>query len=70
MGVLDGRPGGAGLHTIVNENAEIRGLAMVQAKSYACVQPIFEGIAEGLRQHGHEPTKILYSDDPKRKSME
>jgi hypothetical protein len=51
------------LYTVVNEFGEIGAMQLLHSKSSNSVAPIWRGIAQGLIDHGHDPTAIIYSDN-------
>jgi hypothetical protein len=63
MYALNGKPGGSGLYSIVNEDGQVRAMALVQSKSHASISPLWQGVAQGLQEHGHPKTQLIYSDN-------
>jgi hypothetical protein len=56
MFMQNGRPAGDGLHTMLNDLGQIRGMQLVLNKANTSIRPMLEGIARGLAEHGHAPT--------------
>jgi hypothetical protein len=48
---------------VVNEFEECRAQALTLTKSLSYVAGCFHGIAESLKHHGHEPTRLIYTDN-------
>lgn len=51
-------------YTNVNHFEEIRSLSLVPSKSLAFVIDQLKGVAEGLKEHGHPPCGLVYTDSP------
>ncbi|KAJ7189529.1 hypothetical protein GGX14DRAFT_609136 [Mycena pura] len=64
MGDLKGEQLFIAAYTLLNEFEEVRAHSLTQTKSLAFVKELFERIQEGLKQAGHPPTEIFYTDSP------
>jgi hypothetical protein len=51
-------------YTNVNHFEEIRSLSLVPSKSLAFVVDQLKGVAAGLKEHGHPPCSLVYTDSP------
>ena len=67
MGGLRGERIFNAAYTVVNEFEEVRGHSLTQTKSLEEVKDMFEGIQQGLKDSGNQPTQILYTDSPQGK---
>jgi hypothetical protein len=65
MGGLGGRRLHEASYTGVNEFEQIRILSMVPSKSLSYVSETLERVAAGLKENGHPPCKLVYTDNPK-----
>ncbi|KAF8163895.1 hypothetical protein K438DRAFT_1942002 [Mycena galopus ATCC 62051] len=63
-GKLKGEPIHSALYSVMNENEEVRATTMCLTKAMPFVQGLYEGIEKGLREHGHEPTQVVYCNQP------
>lgn len=64
MGGLNGERIHEASYTNVNHFEEIRSLSLVPSKSLAFVVDQLKGVAEGLKEHGHPPCSLVYTDSP------
>ena len=63
-GKLKGEPIHPALYSVVNENEEVRATTWCLTKAMPFVQGLYKGIEKGLREHGHQPTQVVYCDQP------
>ena len=64
MGGLRGQKIHAAAHTMVNDFEEMRKHALVPSKALEFVEDAFIEVSEGLKQHGHPPCSVVYTDSP------
>ncbi|KIK54977.1 hypothetical protein GYMLUDRAFT_1021476 [Collybiopsis luxurians FD-317 M1] len=64
MGGLKGEPLHTALYSVVNEWEQVRAQSFCLTKSLSFVQGMYERLREGLRAHGHPPTRVIYCDQP------
>ncbi|KAJ7204383.1 hypothetical protein GGX14DRAFT_646836 [Mycena pura] len=64
MGGLRGQKIHAAAHTMVNDFEEMRKHALVPSKALEFVEDTFIEVSEGLKQHGHPPCSVVYTDSP------
>lgn len=64
MGGLNGEHIHEASYTNVNHFEEIRSLSLVPSKSLAFVVDQLKGVAAGLKEHGHPPCSLVYTDSP------
>ena len=64
MGGLNGERIHEASYTNVNHFEEIRSLSLVPSKSLAFVVDQLKGVASGLKEHGHPPCSLVYTDSP------
>jgi hypothetical protein len=64
MGGLNGERIHEASYTNVNHFEEIRSLSLVPSKSLAFVVDQLKGVAAGLKEHGHPPCSLVYTDSP------
>ena len=62
MGGLNGERIHEASYTNVNQLEEIRSLSLVALKSLAFVVDQLKGVAAGLKEHGHPPCGLVYTD--------
>ncbi|KAF8188822.1 hypothetical protein K438DRAFT_1764080 [Mycena galopus ATCC 62051] len=63
-GKLKGESVHTALHSVVNEWEEVRSTILCLTKSMTFVEGTHQGIEQGLKEHGHKPTQVVYSDQP------
>ncbi|KAJ7199194.1 hypothetical protein GGX14DRAFT_401499 [Mycena pura] len=64
MGGLRGEKIHTAAHTMNNEFEEIRKHALVPSKAYDFLEDSFTELDKGLKEHGHPPISVLYTDSP------
>nr|GAT45620.1 predicted protein [Mycena chlorophos] len=64
MGGLRGEKIHTAAYTMNNEFEEIRSHSLVPSKALEFVEDAFIELNEGLKEHGHPVTQLLYSDSP------
>ena len=64
MGGLNGKHIHEASYTNVNHSEEIRSLSLVPSKSLVFVVDQLKGVAAGLKEHGHPPCSLVYTDSP------
>lgn len=64
MGGLNGERIHEASYTNVNQFEEIRGLGMVPSKSLSFVVDHLNGVQNGLKENGHPPCSLVYTDNP------
>lgn len=52
------------LFSLVNEMEEIRTQAFALTKGFSILPGVFEGVSNGLKEHGHPATSIYACDNP------
>lgn len=63
MGGLKGQWIHEAFYTNVNHFEEIRSLSMVSSKSLAFVANQLKAVAMGLKENGHPPCSLIYTDN-------
>lgn len=64
MGGLNGERIHEASYTNVNQFEEIRGLGMVPSKALSFVVDHLTGVQNGLKENGHQPCSLVYTDNP------
>jgi hypothetical protein len=70
MGGLNGEHIHEASYTNVNQFEEICGLGMVPSKALSFVVDHLTGVQNGLKENGHPPCSLVYTDSPQSKSIE
>jgi len=64
MGGLKGQRIHEASYTNVNHFEDIRSLSLVPSKSLAFVVDQLKGVVTGLKENGHPPCSLIYTDSP------
>lgn len=54
-----------GLHTSVNEMAEIRSMVLTPSKAHSQLMPALKAISKSLEMYGHKPISAVMTDMPR-----
>lgn len=51
------------MYSTVNEFEECRAQALTLTKRLNYLEGLYEGLRNGLEEHGHSPTQMVYTDN-------
>jgi len=54
-----------GLHSILNEYGECRGMTLTATKAHNQFMPVLAGISHSLWKYGHDDIQLVFTDNPK-----
>ncbi|KAJ7301052.1 hypothetical protein DFH08DRAFT_827905 [Mycena albidolilacea] len=60
-----GEPIDAAMYSIVNSDEEVRAYAFTLTQSFPPLREVYERMQLELQRHGHRPTQLLYTDNPR-----
>ena len=60
-----GEPINQAMYSVVNTDEEVRTYAFTLTQSFPPLREVYERMQAELLRHGHPPTRLLYTDNPR-----